>query len=75
MHGVLVQRKQTRPLGGKAKKSDYMDDDDDWEKLDALTMSTIRLHLVEKLYNMYEKETTANKVFLMRKLYDLHMSR
>ena len=35
MRDVLVQRKQTRPLGGKAKKPDDMDDDD-WEELDAL---------------------------------------
>ena len=25
-------------------------DDDDWEELDALTMSTIRLHLVDSVY-------------------------
>ena len=50
MHDVLVQKKQTRPLGGKAKKSDDMDDDDDWEELDALTMSTIRVHLVDNVY-------------------------
>ena len=37
---VLVQRKQMRPLGGKSKKSDDMDDDD-WEELDALTVTTI----------------------------------
>mgnify|MGYP000187974207 CR=1 FL=1 len=89
MHDVLVQKKQMRPLGGKAKKPDDMDDDD-WEQLDALTMSTIRLHLADSVYfivldsknskvdwknlcNTYEKETAANKVFLMRKLYDLRM--
>ena len=49
MHDVLVQRKQTRPLGGKEKKPDDMDDDD-WEELDALTMSTIRPHLVDSVY-------------------------
>ena len=65
-------------------------DDEDWEELDALNMSTIRLHLADsvyftildsknfeelwkKLYNTYVKETTTNKVFLMRNLYDLHM--
>ena len=89
MRDVLVQRKQTRPLGGKAKKPNDMDDDD-WEELDALTMSTIRLHLADSVYftvldsqnseelwkklcNTYEKETAANKVYLMRKLYDLRM--
>ena len=86
---VLVQSKQTRPLGGKAKKPDDMDDDD-WEELDALTMSTMRLHLAfsvyfivldnknseelwKKLCNTYEKETTTNKVFFMRKLYELRL--
>ena len=49
MRDVLVQRKQTRPLGGKAKKPNDMDDDD-WEELDALTMSTIRLHLADSVY-------------------------
>ena len=89
MRDVLVQRKQTRPLGGIAKKPNDMDDDD-WEELDALTMSTIRLHLADSVYftvldsqnseelwkklcNTYEKETAANKVYLMRKLYDLRM--
>ena len=89
MRDVLVQRKQTRPLGGKAKKPNDMDDDD-WEELDALTMSTIRLHLADSVYftvldsqnseelwkklcNTYEKETAANKVYLMRKIYDLRM--
>ena len=89
MRDVLVQRRQTRPLGGKTKKPDDMDDDD-WEELDALTMSTIRLHLADSVYftvldsknseelwkklcTTYEKETAANKVYLMRKLYDLRM--
>ena len=45
MRDVLVQRKQTRPLGGKSKMPDDVDDDD-WEELDALTMSTIRLQVL-----------------------------
>ena len=49
MRDVLVQRKQTRPLGGKEKKPNDMDDDD-WEEHDALTMSTIRLHLADCVY-------------------------
>ena len=83
MRDVLVPRKQTRPLGGKAKKPDDMDDDD-WEELDAVTMSTFRVHLANSVYftvldnknskelwktlcNTYEKETAANKVFFYEK--------
>ena len=63
---------------------------DDWEELDLLAISTIRLPLADsvyftvlncdsaeklwtKLYSIYEKETTSNKVYLMRKNYDLRM--
>ena len=49
MRDVLVQRRKTRSLGSKAKKPDDMDDDD-WEELDALTMSTLRLHLADSVY-------------------------
>jgi hypothetical protein len=49
MCDVLVQRRQTRPPGGKTKKPVDMDDDN-WEELDALTMSTIRLHLANNVY-------------------------
>ena len=49
MRDVLVQIKQTRPLGGKVKKPDDMDDDD-WKELDDWTMSTIRLHLADSVY-------------------------
>lgn len=46
MCNLLVQRRQTRPLGSKAKKLDDMDDDDDdWEECDALIVSTIKVHL------------------------------
>ena len=80
MRNVFVQRKQTRPLGGKVKKPDDMDDDD-WEELDALTTilqvqsysehgqgSKNSKELWKKLCNTYEKETADNKVYLMRKL-------
>ena len=63
-------------------------EDDDWNELDALAKSTIRLHLVESLYFTvvneqttedlwkklcvtYEKETTSNKVSLMKRLFEL----
>mgnify|MGYP000370801811 CR=1 FL=1 len=43
---------QTRQLGVKAKTSDDMDDDD-WKELDALIMSTIRLHLANSVYSLF----------------------
>ena len=49
MCDAVVQRRQMRPLGGKAKKPDDMDNDDRKE-VDALTMSTIRLHLADSVY-------------------------
>ena len=49
MLDVLVQRKKTRPLGGKAKNPDDMDDDN-WEEFDALTMSMIRLLVAYSVY-------------------------
>ena len=62
----------------------------EWDELDAMARSTIRLHLAESVYftvlecatayatwhkliNTYEKNTSSNKVFLMRKLYTLRM--
>ena len=49
MCDAVVQRRQMRPLGGKAKKPDDVDNDDRKE-VDALTMSTIRLHLADSVY-------------------------
>ena len=89
MRDVLIQRRQLRPLSGEAKRPEGMTKDD-WEELDLLAMSTIRLHLADNVYftvldcdsaeilwtklcNTYEKETASNKVYLMRKLYDLRM--
>ena len=89
MRDVLIQRRQLRPLGGEAKRPEGMTKDD-WEELDLLAMSTIRLHLADNVYftvldcdsaemlwtklcSTYEKETASNKVYLMRKNYDLRM--
>ncbi|MCO5570878.1 hypothetical protein L7F22_024607 [Adiantum nelumboides] len=61
-----------------------------WDELDELCKSTIRLHLAESVYfsvlkcesayavwqklcNTYDKDPTSNKVFLMRKLFNLRM--
>ena len=49
MRDVLIQRRQLRPLSGEAKRPKGMTNDD-WEELDLLEMSTIRLHLVENVY-------------------------
>ena len=89
MRDVLIQRRQLRPLGGEAKRPEGMTKDD-WEELNLLAMSTIRLHLADNVYftvldcdsaemlwtklcSTYEKETASNKVYLMRKIYDLRM--
>ena len=64
--------------------------EEDWAELDALAMSTIRLHLAESVYftvvsettsfnlwkklcSTYEKETASNKVYLMKRLFELQM--
>ena len=72
MRDVLVPRKQTRPLGGKAKKPDDMDDDDS-EELDALIMSTIRLHLADNVYVTVLDNKKMSKKF--GKSYAIHMRR
>ncbi|KAH7437435.1 hypothetical protein KP509_05G071900 [Ceratopteris richardii] len=83
------KKRQWKPVNGISKKPDDMDEDD-WDELDEMARSTIRLHLVDNVYftvldcesaeelwkklcNTYEKETASNKVYLMRKLYDLRM--
>jgi len=65
-------------------------DAEDWNELDALAKSTIRLHLAESVYftvvneqttqelwlklcATYEKETASNKVYLMKRLFELQM--
>ena len=81
--GVLVQKKQLKPISGPtAKPVDMLEED--WAELDALAKSMIRLHLAESVYftvvsettsfNMwkklcstYEKETASNKVYQMMK--------
>ena len=89
MRDVQVQRRKLRTLSGEAKRPEGIINDE-WEELDLLVMSTIRLHLADnvqftgldcdsaeklwtKLCNTYEKEIASNKVYLMRKHYDLRM--
>ena len=60
---------------------------EDWNELDALAKSTVRLHLVESIYFIvvnvhemwnklcatYEKEIVSNKFYLMKWLFDKQM--
>ena len=45
----MIQRRQFTPLSGEAKTPEGMTNDD-WEELDLLAMSTIRLHLTDNVY-------------------------
>ena len=86
---MLIQKKQLKPLKGIIVKLEDMEDDD-WNEMNALAKSTIRLHLAElvyftivnektmhelwmKLCATYEKVTTSNKVYLMKRLFKLQM--
>ena len=90
MQDVLVQKKQRLPIMQATCTENLGMTQIEWEELDALARSTIRLDLVESVYftvlecatayvtrhkliNTYEKDTASNKVFLMRKLYNLRM--
>ena len=46
---VVIQIMQLRPLSGEAKRPKGMTNDD-WEELNPLAMSTIRLHLANNVY-------------------------
>ena len=87
---VLVQKKQRLPILHAERGEDMRLNQAQWDELDAMARSTIRLHLSESVYftilecksahevwqklcNTYEKNTASNKVFLMRKLYNLRM--
>ena len=48
---VQIHRRQLRTLGGEAKRPKGMSNDN-WEELDLLAMSTIRLHLTNNVYFM-----------------------
>ena len=89
MRDVLIQRRQLRPLGGEAKRPQGMTKDywEDLNLL-AMSTIRLHLannvyftisdcdsteKLWTKLCSTYEKETASNKVYLMRKIYDLRM--
>ena len=89
MRDVLIQRGQVRPLSGEAKTFQGMTNDGwEVLDLLAMSTITLWLadnvyyiildcDLAEKLWNKlcrtYEKETASSKVYLIRKIYDLHI--
>jgi hypothetical protein len=90
MEDYLYQKDLFLPLGGVAKKSTAMKDEE-WEILDRKDLGTIRLSLVasvdfniskektvkdlmDALAKLYEKSSTSNKVFLMKRLFNMKMS-
>ena len=87
---VVVQKKQKLPIIYVAHTEEMNLTQFQWEELDELCRSTIRLHLAESVYfsvlecdttyalwqklcNTYEKATASNKVFMMRKLFNIRM--
>ena len=61
MRDVLIQRRKLSPLGGEAKPQGMSNDD--WEELDLLAMSTIRLHLADNVYFMVLDCDSAEKLW------------
>ena len=49
MRDVLIERNKLWSLSGEAKRPEGMINDD-WEELNLLTMSTVRLHLANNVY-------------------------
>jgi hypothetical protein len=90
MEDYLYQKDLFLPLGGIAKKSMAMKDEE-WEILDRKALGTIRLSLetsvafniskekttkglMDALAKLYEKPLASNKVFLMKRLFNMKMS-
>jgi hypothetical protein len=90
MEDYLYQKDLFLPLGGVAKKSTTMKDEE-WEILDRKALGTIRLSLaasmafniskekttkglMDALAKLYEKPSASNKVFLMKRLFNMKMS-
>jgi hypothetical protein len=89
MEDYLYQKDLFLPLGGVAKKSMAMKDEE-WEILDRKALGTIRLSLttsmafniskekttkdlMDALAKLYEKPSASNKVFLMNRLFNMKM--
>jgi hypothetical protein len=92
MEDYLYQKDLFLPLGGRAKKSVAMKDEE-WEVLDRKTLGTMILlslaasvafniskekttkEPMDALAKMYEKPSAYNKVFLMKRLFNMKMSK
>jgi len=90
MEDYLYQKDIFLPLGGIAKNSTTMKDEE-WEVPYKKALGTIQLglaasinfniskektmkELMEALDKLYEKPSTSNKVFLMRRIFNMKMS-
>ena len=90
MEDYLYQKDLYLPLGGKAKQSAVMKDEE-WKVLDRKALGTIWLCLasslafniskekatkgvISALSKLYDKPSTSNKVFLMKHLFNMNMS-
>jgi hypothetical protein len=90
MEYYLYQKDLFQPLGGVAKKTMTMKDEE-WEILDIKALGTIRLSLIalldfnilkekttkdmmDVLAKLYEKPSASNMVFLMKRLFNMKMS-
>jgi hypothetical protein len=90
MEDYLYQKDLFLPLGGIAKNSMAMKDEE-WEVLDRKALGTIWMslavlmafniskektmkELMDALAKLYEKPLASNKVFLMKRLFNMKMS-
>jgi hypothetical protein len=90
MEYYLYQKDLFLPLGGIAKKSTNMKDEE-WEVIDRKELGTIWMSMVvsvafniskenttkelmDTLAKQYEKSLVSNKVFLMKRLFNMNMS-
>ena len=89
MEDYLCQKDLYLPLGGKAKKSTDMEDEE-WNLLDRKALGIVWLcfaasvafniskettieGFVKALEKLYEKPSASNKVFLMKRLFNMKM--
>jgi hypothetical protein len=89
MEDYLYQKDLFLPLGGIAKKSTAMKDEE-WEVLDKKALGMMRLslatlvdfniskekttkELMDALAKLYEKPSTSNTIFLIKQLFNMNM--
>lgn len=89
MEDILILKDQWFPIEGATKKPSMMADEDwkklDWKAIATIRQylaKNVYFNVAEKktieslwkkLHDLYKKNTTTNKVFLMKKLYNLKM--